>query len=69
MTNAKTAAASQEEAQKLGLEKFFDATKAATSTVGVIDPKTGKVYATFYNDDQIGDYQKVIDAAIKAQRR
>lgn len=65
VTNAKTAAASEEQAQQLGLEKFFDATKAATSTVAVIDPKTGKVYATFYNDDQIGDYQKVLDAALK----
>jgi thiol-disulfide isomerase/thioredoxin len=67
VTNAKTAAASQAEAQKLGLEKFYDAAKAATSTVAVIDPKDGKVYATFYNDSKIGDYQRAIDAALKAE--
>jgi thiol-disulfide isomerase/thioredoxin len=67
VTNAKTAAASQVEAQKLGLEKFYDAAKAATSTVAVIDPKDGKVYATFYNDSKIGDYERAIDAALKAE--
>jgi len=65
VTNAKTAAASEEQAQQLGLEKFFAAAKTATSTVAVIDPKSGKVFATFYNDDQLADYQKVIDAALK----
>src|SRR5271156_1113150 len=33
LTNANTAATSQAEAQKLGLGKFYDASKAATSTV------------------------------------
>ncbi|MGH6676949.1 MAG: TlpA family protein disulfide reductase, partial [Xanthobacteraceae bacterium] len=69
VTNAKTAAASQEEAQKLGLEKFYDAAKAATSTVAVIDPKDGKVYATFYNDGAIGDYETAINTALKAESR
>ena len=68
VTNAKTAAASQEEAQKLGLEKFYDATKAATSTVAVIDPKDGKVYATFYNDSATGDYQTAINMALQADK-
>jgi thiol-disulfide isomerase/thioredoxin len=67
VTNAKTAAASQAEAQKLGLEKFYDAAKAATSTVAVIDPKDGKVDATFYNDSKIGDYERAINAALKAE--
>jgi thiol-disulfide isomerase/thioredoxin len=67
VTNAKTAAASQAEAQKLGLEKFYDAAKAATSTVAVIDPKDGKIDATFYNDSLIGDYERAINAALKAQ--
>jgi len=65
VTNATTAAASQAQAQKLGLAKFYDASKAATSTVAVIDPKDGKVYATFYNDNTSGDYKSVIDAALK----
>jgi len=66
-TNAKTAAVSQAEAQKLGLEKFYDAAKAATSTVAVIDPKDGRVYTTFYNDSTIGDYKAAIDAALKTE--
>jgi thiol-disulfide isomerase/thioredoxin len=68
MTNAKTAAISQQEADTLGLTTFFKATESATSRVAIIDPNTGKVYATFYNDDQIADYQKAIDSAITAQR-
>jgi haloalkane dehalogenase len=67
VTNAKTAAAAQAEAQNLGLEKFYTATKAATSTVAVIDPKTGKVLATFYNDDTIGDYEMALNDALKAE--
>jgi len=66
VTNAKTAAASFSEAQKLGLAKFFWGAQSATSTVAIIDPKNGKVDATFYNDDQLSDYQKAIDAAIAA---
>jgi thiol-disulfide isomerase/thioredoxin len=67
LTNAKTAAASQADAQKLGLEKFYDATKAATSTIALIDPKDGNVYATFYNDSATGDYEKAINIALKAE--
>jgi thiol-disulfide isomerase/thioredoxin len=69
MTNAGTAAASEAEAQRLGLGKFFNATKTATSTVAVIDPRNGRVYQTFYNDGQLADYQKVIDAAITDKLR
>jgi thiol-disulfide isomerase/thioredoxin len=69
VTNANTAAASQAEAQKLGLEKFYDAAKSATSTVAVIAPKDGKVYAAFYNDNAIGDYKTAIDNALTAESR
>ena len=67
VTNAKTAAASKALAQKLGLEKFYDASKAATSTIAVIDPQNGKVYATFYNDSRNDEYHRAIDAALKAK--
>lgn len=66
VTNAKTAAASQDDARKLGLGKFYDAAKAATSTVAVIDPKDGRVIATLYNDGIIGDYDAAINEALKA---
>jgi thiol-disulfide isomerase/thioredoxin len=67
VTNANTAADAQRVADNLGLAAFLRATEAATSTVAIIDPWTGKVMATFYNDDQAADYQKVIDSAIIAQ--
>ena len=69
VTNAKTATDSQAQAQSLGLEKFYSAAKAATSTVAVIDPRDGKVYASFYNDGTIDDYKSVIDVALKAERQ
>ena len=69
VTNAKTAAASQAEAQKLGLEKFYDASKAATSTVAVMDPQNGKIYATFYNDGSLGDYKMAVNDVLSAESK
>lgn len=66
VTNAKTAAAAEAEAKKLGLEKFFNAEKAATSTVAVIDPRDGKVYAQLYNDGNINDYKAAVNGALGA---
>ena len=62
VTDAKTAAAAAAQAQKLGLSKLFEADKTATSTVAVINPKTGVVSASLYNDNTPGDYAKAIDA-------
>lgn len=69
VTNAKTAGAARAQAQQLGLDTFFEAAKTATSTVAVIDPENGKVYATLYNDSSAGDYASAIDAALKAETR
>jgi len=66
VTDAKTAAASATNAAKLGLTKLFDADKTATSTVAVINPKTGAVSASLYNDNRPADYAKAIDA-VQAQ--
>jgi thiol-disulfide isomerase/thioredoxin len=66
VTNAKTAAAAEAEAKKLGLEKFYNSEKAATSTVAVIDPRDGKVYAQLYNDGNIGDYKAAVNGALGA---
>ncbi len=66
VTNAKTAAAAQALAQKLGLERFYQATKSATSTVAVIDPQNGKVYATLYNDGSLEDYREAVDDVLTA---
>lgn len=62
VTDAKTAAAAATEAKKLGLGKLFDAKKTATSTVAVINPKTGVVSASLYNENAPGAYAKAIDA-------
>ena len=66
VTDAKTAAAAAAQADKLGLVKLFEADKTATSTVAVINPKTGIVGASLYNDNTPGDYAKAIDA-VRAQ--
>ncbi len=65
VTNAKTAATAADAAKADGLATFFDATKAATSTVVVIDPKSGAVIAELYNDTEVADYTKAIDRALK----
>lgn len=64
VTNAKTAAASQTLAEKLGLEGFYQATKAATSTVAVIDPRSGRIYATLYNDSNLADYEGAVNQVL-----
>jgi thiol-disulfide isomerase/thioredoxin len=72
VTNARTAAAAQALAERLGLEKFYQATKSATSTVAVIDPQNGKIYATLYNDGNLQDYRAAVDdvqMALKADSK
>jgi thiol-disulfide isomerase/thioredoxin len=66
VNNATTAAASQALAGKLGLDKFYEATKAATSTVAVIDPQNGKIYATLYNDGNLEDYETAVNNVLSA---
>ncbi|GAC1458122.1 MAG: hypothetical protein PVSMB1_07960 [Gemmatimonadaceae bacterium] len=65
VTDAKAADASAQRANKLGLKAFFDAYKTSTSTVGIIDPRSGAVVATFYNDTNAADYTRAIDRVIK----
>ena len=66
VTNANTAAAAQQAAEGLGLAKFYDASKKATSMVAVIEPQDGKVVAAFYNDNSLSDYTGAVDAALAA---
>ena len=67
VTNAKTAAVARAKAEKLGLAKFYNAVKAQTSTVAVINPKSGKVDATFYNDGNLKDYEGAINHVLKSE--
>ena len=66
VTNAQTAAAARQQAESLGLAKFYDASKQATSMVAVIEPRDGKVLAAFYNDNNLGDYTGAVDTALAA---
>ncbi|HJU19704.1 MAG TPA: thioredoxin domain-containing protein [Stellaceae bacterium] len=67
VTNAKTAAVAHAKAEKLGLGKFYDAAKEQTSAVAVINPQNGKVYATFYNDGNLKDYEGAINHVLKVE--
>lgn len=62
VTNAKTANAAAAKAERLGLGGFFDAHKAMTGTVAVINPRSGAVAATLYNVTTQAPYVKAINA-------
>jgi thiol-disulfide isomerase/thioredoxin len=59
-----TTANSIKMARKLGLTRFFDANKAQTSTVAIIDPATGKILKQFRNNSDIAEYKSIIDQSI-----
>jgi len=60
VTDAKTSAAAETKAKQLGLSAFYEANKAVTSTVGIVNPTNGNVVAKFYNDSNADDYTKAI---------
>jgi thiol-disulfide isomerase/thioredoxin len=64
VTDSKTTQASMKMAAKLGLTGFFNANKAQTSTVAIIDPATGKVLKQFRNNAEITEYTGILDRAI-----
>jgi thiol-disulfide isomerase/thioredoxin len=51
-------------AKKLGLTQFFNAHKAQTSTVAIIDPGTGKILKQFRNNADLAEYTAILDRAI-----
>jgi thiol-disulfide isomerase/thioredoxin len=51
-------------AKKLGLSQFFNAHKAQTSTVAIIDPRTGKILKQFRNNADLTEYTTILDRAI-----
>lgn len=51
-------------ASKLGLSQFFNAHKAQTSTVAIIDPRTGKILKQFRNNADLAEYTTILDRAI-----
>jgi thiol-disulfide isomerase/thioredoxin len=69
VTDGKTSTAAAASAKRLGLGGFFDANKTATSTVAVVNPKTGAIVATFYADSKVADYERAIDQAASQLRK
>jgi thiol-disulfide isomerase/thioredoxin len=51
-------------AKNLGLSQFFNAHKAQTSTVAIIDPRTGKILKQFRNNADLVEYTTILDRAI-----
>ncbi|GAC1590710.1 MAG: hypothetical protein NVS3B28_17900 [Candidatus Velthaea sp.] len=64
VTNAKTARGAAELAKRDGLFGFYNASKTATATVAVIDPKTGKIVAQFYDQTDLAAYVQAVDKAL-----
>jgi thiol-disulfide isomerase/thioredoxin len=64
VSDRKTTQASMTKARQLGLIEFFNAHKNQTSTVAIIDPKTGRTMKKFQNNPTIAEYQAIIDPAI-----
>jgi thiol-disulfide isomerase/thioredoxin len=51
-------------AKKLGLGKFLEANKSATSTVVIVDPATGNILAQYKNNPTKADYTKILNTAL-----
>jgi thiol-disulfide isomerase/thioredoxin len=68
VTNRKTSAASQANAQRLGLSEFFAANKSKTATVAIINPATGKTLKVYRSNSSLSDYQAVLNPAIASIR-
>ncbi|MGH7708767.1 MAG: TlpA family protein disulfide reductase [Vulcanimicrobiaceae bacterium] len=64
VTNSKTATAAAALAGRDGLAKFYESAKEATSTVAIVDPKTGNVVAEFYDQTDPAAYRAAIDKAL-----
>lgn len=56
VTDKSTTEKSADLAKKLGLSSFFEANKSKTSTVAIIDPKTGQIVRQFQNNPEKADY-------------
>ena len=48
-------------ADEFGFGKWFQKYKLSTSRVVVIDPSTGDILGSFYNDPTVQDYVDAID--------
>jgi thiol-disulfide isomerase/thioredoxin len=68
VTNEETAAASRQEAQRLGLERFFDEHSGITGAVAVVDGRSNEVAAFLPGRLALADYARAIDASLAGAR-
>ena len=67
-TDANTAA-SRAEAERLGLENFFEEYSGATGSIVVLDGRTKQVAARILGSRDFSEYRTAIDAALAAAAR
>jgi thiol-disulfide isomerase/thioredoxin len=64
VSDSKKTQSSMKTAAKLGLTSFFNANKAQTATVAIIDPATGKVTQQFRNNAELNAYTSILNSSI-----
>ncbi|PSB01971.1 TlpA family protein disulfide reductase [Merismopedia glauca] len=69
VTNRSTTRESEAKARKFGLSEFFSANKSQTSTVAIINPRTGQILKRFHNNPDQNDYSTVLDRAIASMKQ
>jgi thiol-disulfide isomerase/thioredoxin len=65
VTDRNTTAVAAAKARELGLSAFFEAHKAQTSTVAIIDPSNGRVIKQLRNNPNINAYSATLDAEVR----
>ena len=68
-TNEATTDRSRAEAQRLGLEKFFDDHVGATGTIAVLDGRTREEAASIHGIKTFDEYRSAIDASLREVTR
>jgi thiol-disulfide isomerase/thioredoxin len=66
-TDDETSEASRKEAQRLGLDRFFEEYSGATGIVVVLHPRTKEVAAELAFSSELPEYRAAIDAAFAAK--
>jgi thiol-disulfide isomerase/thioredoxin len=64
VSDSKKVQASMKMAEKYGLTSFFNANKANTSVVAIIDPASGKIIKQFQANPELADYTTALDLSI-----
>lgn len=68
-TNQANTDASRAEAERLGLEKFFDEYGGATGTIVVLDGRTKEVTASINGSRDFAEYRTAIDMTLEGATR